>query len=115
MTPSSVSDRLPLLGKDSSDNQLMVSDGNSMSDNWLDRITSTTPNGAPPTVIGNVVERVRKLHTATDDREDMVQSGGSAVRTAKWQSCSRSLNRRGMFLRPDDANLALPPRCVFDS
>jgi len=89
MTPSSVSDRLPLLGKDSSGNQLMVWDQNSMSDNWLDRTTSTTPNGAPPTMIGNVVERVRKLHTAADGREDVLQFNGSAVRTAKWQSCFR--------------------------
>jgi len=35
-TPSSVSDRLPLLDKDSSDHQLMVADGNSMSCSWLD-------------------------------------------------------------------------------
>ncbi len=62
MTPSSVSDRLPLLGTDSSGNQLMVWDQNSMSDNWLDRTTSTTPNGGAPY---NDRERCRESENAS--------------------------------------------------
>lgn len=129
-TPSSVSDRLPLLGKDSSDNQLMVSDGNSMSDNWLDRTTSTTPNGGAPY---NDRERCRESENASYSdrwpgrhvavwrfsREDVVLA--VLLPISFNESVTRG-QRNDPFLQSDGSASSTrwvqpraAPRCLFDS